>query len=249
MPIVIEDASAGPHDWAARGLTIAARWSGPPARDDVRSALREVPDDGLLVCGGIATLSIVLDGLRRAGRVAETPVAFIAGDRPSPATLDLVESLSLPTDPDIALGSAPAELLLARTEIGGVLLAEAVLTPLTGRGFGAQAYHDDELIADGVIGSLSVRPDYSPGGELRATVVPVSGRKRSVGSSGRAVQVACDPVSCVVDDRAAEQIEGRTWYVDEREHWLLRGALPALRAAAAPLPAHSGLWARLTGRR
>jgi len=237
MLTVIEDAHATRHDWAGLGLSVAARWDSLPDRAQARSVLREIGDEGVLISGSAATLSVVVEGLRRIGSITDVPIAFIAGDPPrsrrdpellQSATLDLVETLALPRTAPEALRAPIAELPLVRNDIGGVMLVEAVMrrerAGLRRPGFGAQAYHDDQLIADGSVGAISVRPDYSPGGELIATVTPTSGRRRTSTTLGRAVQISCDSVPMCIDGRPPQEVDGRTWYVDDREHWLLRGA-------------------------
>lgn len=241
MVIVIEDAGSRVHDWSRHGLAVA-RWTAPPTRDEVRAALRDVGEDGVVVSGTAATLNIVVDGLRRSGALA-APVTYLPGvptgraaEPVVTATMDLAERFALPGDLEEAVTAAPVALPLARNDIGGVLLSQAHFElPRLAR-FGAQAYHDDQLVADGLIRSLSVLPQYGAELTLRAIVTPASGRKRTTTTYGRAVQVACDPVRMWVDGRDTGDVEGRTWYVDDREHWLLRGA----RLDQTPQPARPG---------
>jgi hypothetical protein len=234
MLTVVEDASAVETGWARRRVA-HTRWTGEPTRDELRAMVKAVDDDGLVVCGTAATLNLVVEALRRAGRVSDTPVTFLPGRPPGRGgveTYELTELLALPADVDAALSADPVELPLARNDIGGVLLLEAGLAPASGKSFGAQAYHDDLLIADGPVARFDIRVDYSADDVLRATVTPPSGRKRLAGSTGRAVQIACHPARMSVDGRDLGEVEGRTWYLDDREHWLLRGA----QRPAAALP-------------
>lgn len=241
MHTVIEDEYAAPYDWAAQGLRVDARWSGEPTRDEVRSALRDIGSDGVVVSGTAATLNLVVEGLRRTAQVTEVPVAFVPGRPPTTrganlvqtATLDLADLVTVDRGAadDLArlLSAEASPLPLVRNDIGGVLLVEAVHAPertsrLRAPSFGAQAYHDDALIADGPVRSISVRPDYTTENSLVASVTPTSGRKKIARTTGRAVQIACDPTPMWVDGRDLGEVEGRTWYVDDREHWLLRGA-------------------------
>ncbi|WP_153504435.1 hypothetical protein [Cumulibacter manganitolerans] len=228
MLTVVEDPFAAPS--RRSGETRVIRWTAAPGRDEVRAAVKAAGDEGLAVSGSLASLSLLVEGLRRAGALPGTPVAFLPGPSADAATHDLADLLALPRTLDEALASAPTELPLARNDIGGVLLHEASFIPAAGRTFGVQAYHDDERIADGTVRRIDVRIDYAAQARLLATVTPPSGRRRTSTTAGRAVQLATDPVAMVVDGRAPEEVDGRTWYVDDREHWLLRGAVrPALR--------------------
>lgn len=250
MLTLVEDATATAVGWSELAPVRRVRWDTAPTRDHLRALAKEADADGLVVSGSAATLSMVVEALKRAGRVSETPVGFLPGTstgRAAEATLDLVELLSLPASAEQVLAADPVTLPLARNDIGGVLLVEATFEAERGRGFGAQAYHDDQLIADGVIGRIDVRVDYGASDVLRATVRPTSARKRSTSSAGRAVQIACDEVAMTVDGRAAAIVEGRTWYLDDRESWLLRGA--QIPASAAIAPRSTGpWWSRLLGR-
>lgn len=251
MVTVIEDADA-PRDWSAHGLTLATRWAQPPTRDEVRDAVRTVDADGVLVSGSAAALNAVVDGLRRRGAL-DTPVGFLpvvpAKGRLTPAqtaTHELVARLGLPTELDAVLAAEPVELMLARNDMGAVLLGEAHLEHPKLDKYGAQAYHDDQLVANGEIRGISVIPAYRDGMTLQATVTPASGRQRTTTTYGRALQIACDPAPMTVDGRDFGVIESRTWYVDDREHWLLRGARP--HDLPAPSERQIGFWKLLFGR-
>lgn len=230
MVTVIEDAGSSVRSWSRYGLQVAARWTQDPTRDEVRAALQDVGPEGVLVSGTAATLNIVVDGLRRSGSLS-TPVGFLpalpakgAPEQLVNSTLDLAQRFGLSGEIEATLAAEPVRLALARNDIGGVLLIECLFQRPRLARFGAQTYHDDQLITDGPIRSLAVLPQYGEHLELRAIVTPTSGRKRTATTQGRAVQTACDPVRMWVDGRDSGEVEGRTWYVDEREHWYLRGA-------------------------
>lgn len=250
MLTLVEDSTATAAGWSDLAPVRPVRWDDTPGRDELRALVKGVDDDGIVVSGSAASLSTVIEALKRAGRVSDTPVGFLAGtakdDATAEATLDLVELLSLPTSAEQVLAADPVGLPLARNDIGGVMLVEATFGPGRGRGFGAQAYHDDQLIADGIIGRIDVRVDYRASDLLLATVTPTSGRKRSTRSAGRAVQIACDEVPMSVDGRPAAKVDGRTWYLDDRERWLLRGARTPTTAPTTPPT--GGWWSRLLGR-
>ncbi|WP_106848766.1 hypothetical protein [Blastococcus sp. Marseille-P5729] len=250
MLTIVEDSTATVTDWSELVPARPVRWEDAPPRDELRSLIKQVDAEGVVVSGSTATLSTVVEALKRAGRVSDTPVGFLPGvpaDRASAeATLDLVELLALPTTAEQVLVADPVALPLARNDIGGVLLVEAVMGPERGRGFGAQAYHDDQLIADGIIGRIDVRVDYREADVLRATVRPTSGRKRSTSSAGRAVQIACDEVPMRVDGRGPVAVKGRTWYLDDRQRWLLRGAQIPMSETIAPRPT-GRWWSRIRG--
>ncbi|MFV0534985.1 MAG: hypothetical protein ACK5MR_15210 [Cumulibacter sp.] len=250
MVTVIEDASAPSRRWAQHGLAVRAHWVTAPSRDDVRAALRELDEDGVLVCGTVATLNIVVDGLRRSDSLG-TPIGFLPSIPASGshthevnATLEFAERFALPQGIEATLAAEPVSLTLARNDIGGVLLGECIFERPKLAKFGAQTYHDDTMIADGLVRGLSVRPEYGEALRLRASITPASGRKRSTTSYGRAVQTASDPVPMWVDGRDMGEVTGRTWYVDDREHWLLRGA----RREAPTGPERRGFFGRMRRR-
>ena len=248
MVTVIEDAGSSVRDWSQHGLRVTARWEQEPTRDEVRAALRTVSADGVLVAGTAATLNVVVDGLRRAGAL-QAPVGFLpavpAKGVPAHivnATFDLAERFALPGGVAATLAAGPVRLPLARNDIGGVLLGQCYFERSRLARFGAQTYHDDQLITDGPIRGLAVLPEYGAELTLRAIVTPPSGRKRTTTTFGRAIQVACDPVQMWVDGRNAGEVEGRTWYVDDREHWFLRGAQVE---PAAPATRRRPFWTRV----
>ncbi|PRZ42570.1 hypothetical protein CLV47_105192 [Antricoccus suffuscus] len=228
MPLVIADETADSAVWAGL-VTEVTHWSGTPQRDEVRRTVRAAGDDGIAVHGSLQTLHRVIEGLHRSGRASEVPVAFVAGANSDEETAMFCRLLDLDTGPDAvshALGDPPVRLALARDDIGGVLLHSGELTRTpTLKPFGAQAFHDDAMIANGKIGALRVVPDYGNSGlGVRASVVP-PGRGSTKRTLGRAVQIACDEVHVEIDGIDLDKtLTKRTWYVDDRAHWLLRGA-------------------------
>lgn len=247
-PIVIADRYDAGHPWAHYGLQVTIRWDDEPTRDDVRQALRDLGDDGVLVSGSPAALNVVVEGLHRLGQTERTPVAFLNGrgydaDRYATigdATARFVDDLGLPQTLEALLETDAMPLPLARNDIGGVLLVEARCEREKFRPFGMQAYHDDALIADGRILGLTVAPDYAVDDELVAKVTPAR-RGAIVTSVGRAVQVASDDVPLHLDGRAMGEISKRTWYVDDRARWLLRATRrpqpqPAPEEPSGPVP-------------
>ena len=90
------------------------------------------------------------------------------------------------------------------------------------RRFGAQAHHDDARVADGVVTRMEVRPDWTVPDRMGVAVVtaPLRPVRRT---TGRALQVACDPARVVSDGVPREREVTRwTWYADDRVRWLLR---------------------------
>lgn len=254
MVTVIEDAGSGVPSWSPHGLAVTARWEQEPTRDEVRAALRNLDEDGVLVAGTAATLNVVVDGLRRAGALA-TPVAFLPGvpakHAPEPvvtATFNLSQQFTLPGSVEEALAAEPVALPLTRNDIGGVLLDQCHFERARLARFGAQTYHDDHLISDGPMRGLSILPEYDGDLTLRAIVTPASGRKRTTTTYGRAVQIACEPVRMWVDGRDGGEVAGRTWYVDDREEWLLRGARRGPQDGGGGPAQPSGFWQRLLSR-
>lgn len=228
MPLVIADETADSAVWAGL-VTEVTHWSGTPDRDEIRSAIRAAGNDGLAVHGSLQTLHRVVEGLHRSGRADEIPIGFVAGAKCDEETSMFCRLLGLDTSPDAvsrSLTDPPVRLALTRDDIGGVLLQSGELTRTpTLKPFGAQVFHDDAMIANGKIGALRVVPDYGNSDlGVRASVVP-PGRGSTKRTLGRAVQVACDEVHVEIDGIALEKtITKRTWYVDDRAHWLLRGA-------------------------
>ncbi|MDP9429001.1 MAG: hypothetical protein M3Q47_09050, partial [Actinomycetota bacterium] len=86
---------------------------------------------------------------------------------------------------------------------------------------GAQAHHDSVKVADGQITRIDVRPDWRAVDTLDVTVMtlPLRPGRRT---SGRAVQVACDPARVLRDGVTHPRPVTRwTWYADDRVRWRL----------------------------
>ncbi|MGY1811568.1 hypothetical protein [Blastococcus sp. SYSU D00820] len=190
-----------------------------PARAD----LAEVAGaSSLLVRGPVPALAGALAALHAAGRTAEVPVAWEPADDPS--SRGLAHSLGLGS-------GSERELSLVRDDHGGVLLHHGRLAPATSgdaprrrllpRRLGAQAHHDDARVADGFIALIDVRPDWTAVDRLTVTVSEqVMRRPRR--TSGRALQIACDPAQVTRDGVPYPRPVSRwTWYADDRVRWRL----------------------------
>ncbi|TKJ28507.1 hypothetical protein [Blastococcus sp. CCUG 61487] len=172
----------------------------------------------VLVRGPVAGLSAVLAVLHKAGRTAEVPVSWEpGGDK---------DSTGLARDLGIGEGR-PRELTLVRDDHGGVLLhhgrieADGDGRRSLSRRLGLQAYHDDIRVAHGEITRIDVRPDWTAVDTIGVTVMvqPLRPTRRT---SGRALQVACDPARVIRDGvRFPRPVHRWTWYADDRVRWLL----------------------------
>lgn len=188
-----------------------------PGREAVAPAAEA---DALLVRGPVPALAGVLTALWKAGRTAAAPVSWEpAGDGDSTA---LARALGIGTGGERELG-------LVRDDHGGVLLHHGRLEaagderrrPLVRR-LGAQAHHDAVKVADGQVTRFDVRPDWRAVDTLDVTVMtlPLRPGRRT---SGRAVQIACDPARVVRDGVPYPRPVTRwTWYADDRVRWRLR---------------------------
>ena len=195
-----------------RGLGAAQ----PPSKRHVASV---VDDAGaVVVLGPVPALSAVLARLWRTERLPAVPVGWEpAADRASTA---LARSLGLGT-------GAERELSLVRDDHGGVLLHEGRVTAMgesrraLAQRFGAQAYCDDDRVADGEITRIDVRPDWTAVDRVGVAVVrlPLRPVRRS---TGRALQVACAPAQVTRDGVPFDrEVTKWTWYADDRVRWRL----------------------------
>ncbi len=177
----------------------------------------------VVVQGPVQALAAVLARLWRTERLPAVPVGWEPAD--DVASTGLARALGLGT-------GAPRELPLVRDDHGGVLLhhgrvepaaapdGRRVLRPL-GRKFGAQAHHDAARVADGPITRIDVRPDWTQPDTIGVAVVtqPLRPVRRT---SGRALQVACEPARVLRDGVAFDREVTRwTWYADDRVRWRL----------------------------
>lgn len=188
-----------------------------PAREEVAPVAEA---DALLVRGPVPALAAVLTTLWKAGRTPAVTVSWEpAGDGDSTG---LARTLGIGTGGERELG-------LVRDDHGGVLLQHGRLEaagdgrrrPLARR-LGAQAHHDAVRVADGQISRIDVRPDWRAVDTLDVTVMtlPLRPGRRT---SGRAVQIACDPARVLRDGVPYPRpVERWTWYADDRVHWRLR---------------------------
>ena len=186
-----------------------------PLRGEVAAAAGA---DSLVVRGSVPALSAVLGVLLQAGRTADVPVAW------QPAEDKNSRGLAR----DLGIGSGQLrDLTLVRDDHGGVLLHHGRIEPagegrVLSRRLGAQAYHDDIRVADGEITRIDVRPDWTAVDTIGVTVMtqPLRPTRRT---SGRALQVACDPARVVRDGVSYLRPVSRwTWYADDRVRWRLQ---------------------------
>ncbi len=187
-----------------------------PSRRHVASVVDAVEDD-LVVSGPVPALAAVLARLWRTGRLPAVAVGWepVDGDA---ACRGLARALGLGT-------GATRELPLVRDDHGGVLLHHGRIEAAGGSGlrarFGAQAHHDDARVADGVVTRIEARPRWDAD-ELSVAVVrvPLRPARRT---TGRALQVACDPARVVRDGVVLDRdVQRWTWYADDRVRWRLR---------------------------
>ncbi|MGK5169995.1 hypothetical protein [Geodermatophilus sp. CPCC 205761] len=187
-----------------------------PSRDAVAPAAEA---DAVLVKGPVAALAAVLAVLHKAGRTALVPVSWEPADDTS--STGLARALGVGTG-DVR------ELSLVRDDHGGVLLHHGRLEAAgeerrrLARRFGAQAHNDAVKVADGRITRIDVRPDWRQADTLGVVVMtlPLRPARRT---SGRAVQIACDPARVVRDGVPYPRPVSRwTWYADDRVRWRLQ---------------------------
>jgi hypothetical protein len=192
-----------------------------PSRRHVASVVDDTEE--IVVQGPVQALSAVLARLWRTERLPAVPVGWEPAD--DDASSGLARALGL--------GSAgERELPLVRDDHGGVLLhagrveaasgtGRGIARPL-GRRFGAQAHHDAVRVADGPITRIDVRPDWTQPDTIGVAVVsqPLRPVRRT---SGRALQVACEPARVLRDGVPFDREVTRwTWYADDRVRWRLR---------------------------
>ncbi|MGY1822470.1 hypothetical protein [Geodermatophilus sp. SYSU D00079] len=188
-----------------------------PARETVAPA---VDADAVLVRGPVPALAAVLAALDKAGRSAQVPVSWEPTD--DTASTGLARALGVGTGEERELG-------LVRDDHGGVLLHHGRVEaadpgrrgPLARR-FGAQAHNDAAKVADGIITRIDVRPEWREVDTLGVAVMtlPLRPARRT---TGRAVQIACDPARVVRDGVPYPRPVSRwTWYADHRVRWRLR---------------------------
>jgi hypothetical protein len=190
---------------------------GETPRDTVLAPIEGA--DALVVRGPVHALSAVLSRLLKAGRTAQVPVAWEpSGDRDS---LGLAQALGIGT-------GEPRDLTLVRDDHGGVLLHHGRLEAAgdgrrsLSRRLGLQAHHDDIRVADGEVTRIDVRPEWRAVDTIAVTVMtqPLRPTRQT---SGRALQVACDPARIVRDGVPYPRPVTRwTWYADDRVRWRLQ---------------------------
>jgi hypothetical protein len=192
-----------------------------PGQAPSREAVAPASGAGaLLVKGPVPALAAVLAALHRAGRTAAAPVSWEpAGDT---ASVGLARAIGVGTGGEREFG-------LVRDDHGGVLLHHGRLEaaddgrrrPLARR-LGAQAHNDAVKVADGQITRIDVRPDWRAVDTLGVVVMtlPLRPARRT---TGRAVQIACDPARVVRDGVPYPRPVSRwTWYADDRVRWRLQ---------------------------
>jgi hypothetical protein len=188
-----------------------------PSRRHVASVVDGA--ESVQVRGPVHALAAVLTRLWRTERLPAVPVGWEPAD--DAASRGLARALGLGSGTE-------RELPLVRDDHGGVLLSagriQAAGEPrrALARRFGAQAHHDAARVADGLITRIDVRPDWTAVDTIAVAVVrqPLRPVRRS---SGRALQVACDPAQVLRDGVPVDREVVRwTWYADDRVRWRLQ---------------------------
>ncbi|GAA3157654.1 hypothetical protein GCM10010531_06250 [Blastococcus jejuensis] len=175
--------------------------------------------DAIVVRGPVPALAGVLTLLLKAGRTRQVPVSWEpTSDR---------DSLGLARDLGIGSGEA-RDLTLVRDDHGGVLLHHGRLEAAgdgrraLSRRLGLQAHHDDIKVADGEITRIDVRPEWRAVDTIAVTVMTLPLRPTRQ-TTGRALQVACDPARVVRDGVPYPRPVTRwTWYADDQVRWRLQ---------------------------
>jgi hypothetical protein len=188
-----------------------------PSKRHVASVVDGV--DEVVVQGPVQALAAVLTRLWRTERLPAVPVGWEPAD--DAASRGLARALDLGT-------GAERELPLVRDDHGGVLLAAGRVTALgeqrtvLSRRFGAQAYADADLVANGQVTRIDVRPDWTAVDRITVAVVtlPLRPVRRT---TSRALQLASEPVQVLRDGVPFDREVTRwTWYADDRVRWRLR---------------------------
>jgi len=189
-----------------------------PSRRHVASVVDTTPDGLLVVQGPVPALAAVLARLWRSDRLGAVAVGWepVDGD---------ADCRGLARDLGLGTG-APRELSLVRDDHGGVLLHHGRIEAAGGGGlrrrFGAQAHHDDARVADGGITRIEARPVWDTP-DLLSVAVVTTPLRRPGRTTGRALQVACDPARVVRDGVALDrEVQRWTWYADDRVRWRLQ---------------------------
>ena len=188
-----------------------------PSKRHVASVVDGV--DEVVVQGPVQALAAVLNRLWRTERLPAVPVGWEPAD--DAASRGLARTLDLGS-------GAERELPLVRDDHGGVLLAAGRVTALgeqrtvLSRRFGAQAYADATLVANGPVTRIDVRPDWTAVDRISVAVVtlPLRPVRRT---TGRALQIASEPVQVLRDGVPFDrEVTKWTWYADDRVRWRLR---------------------------
>ena len=198
---------------ALRGLTAVQ----PPSRRHVASVVDGAEE--VHVLGPVPALSAVLARLWRTERLPAVPVSWAPAE--DATSTGLARALGVGT-------GAERELPLVRDDHGGVLLHAGRVSAFgeqrraLSRRFGAQAYCDDDRVADGEITRIDVRPDWTAVDRVAVAVLrlPLRPVRRA---TGRALQIACAPSQVVRDGVPFDrEVTKWTWYADDRVRWRLR---------------------------
>jgi hypothetical protein len=188
-----------------------------PSKRHVASVVDGV--DEVVVQGPVQALAAVLTRLWRTERLPAVPVGWEPAD--DAASRGLARALDLGS-------GAERELPLVRDDHGGVLLAAGRVTALgeqrtvLSRRFGAQAYADGTLVANGPVTRIDVRPDWTAVDRITVAVVtlPLRPVRRT---TSRALQLASEPVQVLRDGVPFDrEVTKWTWYADDRVRWRLR---------------------------
>ncbi|MEI4280096.1 hypothetical protein [Klenkia terrae] len=187
-----------------------------PSRRHVASVVDGV-DGAVVVQGPVPALAAVLARLWKTDRLPAVAVGWEPVDGDADCR-GLARALGLGD-------GAPRELPLVRDDHGGVLLHHGRIEAAGGsalrKRFGAQAHHDDARVADGPVTRIEARPRWDAD-ELSVAVVTVPMRPARR-TTGRALQVACDPARVLRDGVALDrEVQRWTWYADDRVRWRLQ---------------------------